>query len=139
MFYFRPETDITKVDTVYHWKNNYKWANKGKDFTIEPDPTWHHFGVYEGGEQGIYEGGEFHGYITLKWLGENNFEIHIGLLPSIYGKSLTMGHYFLEFLSNLIPDSLLLAPVREDNKLAQRFVRKLGFIPIGYNIYSRSI
>ena len=131
MFTFIPEPNMDIVNDVYHSKNNFKWAKDGKEFMLEQRGDTVHIGCYEGEV--------FHGVFSLRELPNDEFEIHLGLLPSIWGRSKDLADEFLSQLGKIIPGAKLVAWVDPSNALAKSLVRKVGFVGRGYNIYCKEL
>ena len=80
---------------------------------------------------GVYKDNEYMGLIALiqeKEYQEKTAEVHLALLPSIYGQTVEMGREILIWIRNATQTRRLICPVIDDNRLVRKLIISLGFI-----------
>jgi RimJ/RimL family protein N-acetyltransferase len=76
----------------------------------------------------IREGMKLHGFFILIQTSCKSAEAHMIFNRSAYGKTIDMGRQCIKWLRDRFPGlGILMAPVSEENKLALRCVKGMGF------------
>ena len=70
---------------------------------------------------------EFLGFFFLIRKGERVAEAHMAFLPHAYGQVINIGKKCLEWIWKYLPINTLVAPCIEDNRLALRVIKGIGF------------
>lgn len=128
MYIIKETTDMELINKTFHSPNNIGWAY---DDTVREQEQFN-IGFFP--EKLLYfaaysEEGTFLGCILGIKTRKKELELHVAFLPRAYGKTVEISKELIEYIKKTYPEiRLLLATVAANNKMAERYVKRVGFI-----------